>query len=37
MSEHWYENDWVICLSVCAAIMLTIVGNLYIHGGHIQW
>ena len=35
--EHWYENDWLISFMAALSLMMAVVANYYMHGGHISW
>lgn len=34
--EH-NNNDWLISIMFTALLIAAVVGNYFIHGGHIQW
>ena len=37
MKDSWYNNDWFVIFLTVLAIIATIIGNYYYHGGHIVW
>lgn len=37
MKEKWYMNDWFITIVATLALLATVVGNYYLHGGRIVW
>lgn len=37
MKEKWYINDGFLIFLAVAAMFAAVVGNYYIHGGHIVW
>jgi predicted ATP-grasp superfamily ATP-dependent carboligase len=37
MKTKWYDNDWFICILAGISLIGMVIGNYYIHGGHISW
>lgn len=37
MKQKWYDNDWFISFMAGIALVATVIGNYYYHGGHIVW
>ena len=37
MSRKWYDSDWVTIVLSAIGLLGMVVGNYYLHGGHIQW
>jgi hypothetical protein len=31
------KEDWIICVAAVIIGIVTVIGNFYIHGGHIVW
>ncbi len=37
MRQKWYDNDWFICLLAVISLIAAVLGNYYLHGGHLAW
>ena len=37
MEQKSHNNDWLISFMAAVAIVATVIGNYYFHGGHIVW